>query len=238
MSYETKAIVLSSKDSKEKDKEVLLFSVEKGKVYAKFKGVKNQKSKLKAGKEVFTFGDFFIEEGKSGNIVTGVNIIDSFANMASDVDKYFEACSIFDMIKSLPVIESCPKLFVSTIKALKVLNYEKTQKNVVFFKFLIDFFENNGFNFDFTRCCSCNAKLTGKKFINPDVGEIVCSHCKQNTYIEIDESIVSAINILKSTDYDFLPSVKIPEVVARNLLTFLARNFEWRFNAKIKLFGY
>ena len=61
MSYETKAIVISSKDSKDKDKEVLLYSIDKGKLFAKFKGVKNQKSKLKAGKEVFTFGDFSVE---------------------------------------------------------------------------------------------------------------------------------------------------------------------------------
>lgn len=237
MSYETKAIVISSKDSKDKDKEVLLYSIDKGKIFAKFKGVKNQKSKLKAGKEVFTFGDFSVEEGKAGNIVTGVNIVDSFQNIVQDIDKYFEACSIFDIVKNIPISECDPKFFVSIIKSLRTLNYEKTQKNIVFFKFLIDFFENNGFNFDFTRCSSCNAKLTGKKYINPDIGEIVCVGCKQNTYIEVDENIVSAINILKNTNYENLSSVKVPEIVSNNLLSFLTRNFEWRFGIRIKVFA-
>ena len=129
MSYETKAIVLSSKDSKEKDKEVLLYSLDKGKIYAKFKGVKNQKSKLKAGKELFTFGDFFIEEGKAGNIVTGVNIIESFFDISQDIDKYLEACNIFSLVKNMPVSERNPYLFVSIIKSLKVLNYEKNANN-------------------------------------------------------------------------------------------------------------
>ena len=237
MSYETKSIIISSRDSKEKDKEVLLYSIDKGKIYAKFKGVKNQKSKLKAGKELFTFGDFFIEESKAGSIVTGVNIIDSFQNIALDIDKYFEACSILDIVKNVPISEEDTSFFISTLKALKTLNYEKTQKNMVFFKFLTDFFENNGFNFDFSRCSSCGAKLIGKKYINPDVGEIVCPHCKQNTYIEIDESIVSSINILKNTKYEKLNSVKFTEVIGQNLISFLARNFEWRFGLKLKLFN-
>jgi len=237
MSYETKGFILSSKDSKEKDKEVLIYTIDKGRIYAKFKGVKNQKSKLKAGKELFTFGDFSFEDGKAGCVVTGVNIIENFHDISQDIDKYFEACSLLDLIKKIPNPENEPKLFISAVKSLKAINYEKTQKNIIFFKFLIDFFENNGFNFDFSKCSSCGARLTGKKYINPDVGEIVCANCKQNTYIEVDGTIVSAINILKATDYDYLNSVKFSEVVLQNLFTFLSRNFEWRFAIKIQSFA-
>ncbi len=237
MSYETKAIVISSKDSKDKDKEVLLYSLEKGKLYAKFKGVKNQKSKLKAGKEVFTFGDFFIEEGKAGNIVTGVNIIESFYDISQNIDAYLEACNIFDIVKKLPTIESNPSFFVSIIKALKVLNYEKNAKNVVFLKFLIDFFENNGYKFNFDKCSSCGAKLTGKKFINPSIGDVVCSNCKQYTYIEVEDVVVSVAKILKSTDYDKLSTVKFNDIVLSKVLSFMSSNYEWRVGNPIIIYN-
>lgn len=236
MSFETKAIVLSSKDSKDKDKDVLLYSLEKGKLYAKFKGVKNQKSKMKAGKEPFTFGDFFLEEGKAGLIVTGVNIIESFYNISQDIEKYFEACAIIDVVKKYPIKDSDPSLFILIIKSFKALNDEKTQKNMVFLKFLIDFFQNNGYKFDFNKCSSCEAKLTGKKYLNPDIGEIVCSSCKQLTYIEVDESIVSALKILKSTNYDNLGTIKFTEIVSQKILAFLSKNFEWRFDLPINIY--
>ena len=235
MSFQTKALVISSRDSKDSDKEVTLLTLEKGRIYAKFKGVKNQKSKLKAGKEVFTFGDFSVEEGKSGLIVTGVNIIENFYEISQNIESYFEACQILDLLKKVPIDENNVDLFLSTIKALKALNCQKTQKNIVFFKFLIDFFENHGFKFDFARCSSCNAKLLGKRYINPDIGEIVCPNCKQNTYIEIDEKIVSAINILKNTNFDNLNSVKLGQIVSNELLSFLLKNFEWCFGEKIKI---
>ncbi len=237
MNYETKAIVISSKDSKEKDKEVLLYSLEKGKLYAKFKGVKNQKSKLKAGKEVFTFGDFFIEEGKAGNIVTGVNIIESFYDISQNIDNYLEACNIFDMLKKLPITEENPKLFISIIKSLKVLNNEKNAKNVVFLKFLTDFFENNGYKFNFERCSSCGARLTGKKFLNPGDGDIVCSNCKQYTYLEVENAVMSAIKILKNTDYEKLITVKFNEIVLSKVLSFLSSNYEWRFGIPIIIYN-
>lgn len=237
MSYETKAIVISSKDSKEKDKEVLLYSLEKGKVYAKFKGVKNQKSKLKAGKETFTFGDFFIEEGKAGNIVTGVNIIESFYDISQNIDTYLEACNILDIIKKLPVEESNPVLFVSIIKALRELKQQKNTKNIVFLKFLCDFFEINGYKFNFLSCSSCGAKLTGKKFINQSTGEIVCSNCKLYTDIEVEDVVMSAIKIIKNTEYEKLISVKFGDLILAKVLSFLSQNYHWRFGSAINIYN-
>lgn len=237
MNYETKAIVISSKDSKEKDKEVLLYSLEKGKIYAKFKGVKNQKSKLKAGKETFTFGDFFIEEGKAGNIVTGVNIIENFYDISQNIDAYLEACNILDIVKKLPTAESSPILFVSIIKALRELKEQKKAKNVVFLKFLCDFFEINGYKFNFDKCSSCGARLSGKKFINPSVGEIVCSNCKQYTYIEVDDVVMSGVKIIKNAEYEKLTSVKFNDLVASKMLSFLSANYEWRFGSAINIYN-
>ena len=237
MNFETKAIVISSKDIKDKDKEVLLYSLEKGKIYAKFKGVKNQKSKLKAGKETFTFGDFFIEEGKAGNIVTGVNIIESFYAISQNIEAYLEACNVFDVVKKIPVQESNPQLFISIIKALKMLNFEKNAKNVIFLKFLIDFFEINGYKFNFEKCSSCGAKLSGKKFIDPAVGNIVCSACKQYTHIEVDNVIMSVVKIVKNTDYDKLNSVKFNDIVLSKALSFLSSNYEWRFGSPINIYN-
>ena len=123
-----KALVLSEKDSKEKDKLVTLFSLEEGKLFVYFRGVKGDKAKLKAAKELFTFGEFVIEQGRSGNIVTEVEIIDSFLPLRKDLDKYYEACSILDIVSKL-LREKDPAMFIQTLKALKAICYKNATKN-------------------------------------------------------------------------------------------------------------
>ena len=55
-----KGIVISSKDFKEYDKIITIYSLEKGIVYAKLTGVKKPKAKLKTVKEVFCFAEFIL----------------------------------------------------------------------------------------------------------------------------------------------------------------------------------
>ena len=78
----TKAIVIKSTDSKDKDKIIHLFSLENGIMLASMRGVKGDKAKLKSAKEIFCFGDFVIEQTKSINIVTSVDIIDNFYDLS------------------------------------------------------------------------------------------------------------------------------------------------------------
>ena len=90
---------------------------------------------------------------------------------------------------------------------------------------------------NFEHCATCGARLTGKKFINPNVGELVCSACKQNTYIEVDNAVMSVIKILKNADYDSLGSVKFNEIVIDKALSFLSSNYEWRFGSAINIYN-
>ena len=64
----------------------------------------------------------------------------------------------------------------------------------------------------------------------------MCSSCKQLTYIEIDESIVSAVKILASTDFDSLGTIKLTELVSQKLTAFLSKNFEWIFDLPIIIY--
>ena len=76
-STKVKAIVIGNTKLKEKDMLINLFTLEKGKMTVTMRGVRGDKAKLKSAKEIFCFGDFIVEEGKT-NIVTAVDIIDNF----------------------------------------------------------------------------------------------------------------------------------------------------------------
>ena len=95
----TRAIVLSSIDYKEKDKLVTLFSLEYGKITAKLKSVKAFNAKLKFAKETFCFGEFIIQ--KPANVISSVEVIDTFYDVTKSLEKFYNACAVVEIVKKV-----------------------------------------------------------------------------------------------------------------------------------------
>ena len=227
-----KGIIIENKDYKEKDILATIYTVELGKVKALFKGVKGEKAKLKAHKNIFTFAEFVLENTKGNNIVSQVDLIEGFYNLSQDLDKFYEACSIVDIVKKLGNEQSDPVFFLEFVKALKSLNYSVVLKNITLIKFLINVFKGAGYPINFSECASCKAKITGKKYFNLDFGEIVCGNCRKNTSFEITPLIFSCLKIINQTPYEKLKSIKINDEGITDSLILLSDNFEWRFGCK------
>ena len=115
-----RGIVLGGTDVKEKDKLIRIFTLEKGIVLATMRGVRGDKAKLKPAKEIFCFAEFIVEEDKNYCIVTSANIIDNFYDISKNIEKYYEACAIIDIVGKVAV-EPNPQLFIDLVKALKVI---------------------------------------------------------------------------------------------------------------------
>ena len=232
-STKVKGIIIESKDSKEKDKSVTIYTLEQGKVRATFKGVRGEKAKLKASKDVFTFGDFFIENTKGNNVVSQVDVIESFYGISQDLDKYYESCSVVDVVKKIGNNTSDPALFMEIIKALKSICFGETKKNYTLCKFLLNIFAGTGYPINLEKCASCKAKMTGTKFFNFDFGEIICGNCRTLTSEKIEAGVIAALNILNNTDYERLNTLHIAENSKNEALKLLLKNFEARFGEKI-----
>ena len=232
-STKVKGIIIESKDFKDKDKSVVIYTLEQGKVRAVFKGVRGEKAKLKASKEMFTFGDFFIENTKGNNIISQVDVIESFYPLSQELDKYYEACSIIDICKKLGTEQSDPAFFIEILKALKTLCYFNVKKHYVLIKFLLSIFESTGYPINLEKCASCKAKITGKKYLNLEFGEIVCANCKTFSCEEISPSVFSAIKILKQSEYERLQTINFGGEAEKETLRILVKNFEERFSFKI-----
>lgn len=227
-----KGIIIENKDYKEKDILATIYTVELGKVKALFKGVKGEKAKLKAHKNIFTFAEFVLENTKGNNIVSQVDLIEGFYNLSQELDKFYEACSIVDIVKKLGSEQSDPVFFLEFVKALKNLNYYEVSKNLTLIKFLLKVFEGAGYPINFLECSSCKAMITGRKFFNFEIGEIVCGNCKKNTSIEISPLVFSSLKIINQTPYEKLKSIKINNDGIMGALRLLSDNFEWRFGCK------
>ncbi len=224
-STKVKAIVIGNTKLKEKDMLINLFTLEKGKMTVTMRGVRGDKAKLKSAKEIFCFGDFIVEEGKT-NIVTAVDIIDNFYEISKNIERYYEGCAILDIVSKI-VTESNPQLFVEVIKSLKTLCYDNPKKYYVIDKFLLSVFNAMGYGFLNDKCSSCGSNLE-IKYMNYEVGEIVCPACHNSLCEKISDACFSAMRLLDKTDYEKLSTVKLGgmgEIQAFNLLN---KNYQFR----------
>ena len=239
MSEKIKAIVIRSNDRKEKDKNILLFSLEKGKIWATLKGVKGEKAKMKIAQSLFCSGDFVLEDGKSGKIVTGFDVIESFHEISEDVDKYFEAMAVLEVVNAIEFSSESEvaKMFVLTLKTLKSICFEYGRQYYILDKFFIELFKLSGFPLYTDKCSVCGTKSFERMFIDYSTGEIECMACKGFVSEEIPKASYLALKIFTNTDFDKLKSLKLADNSEYTLLKILVKNFESRFDKRLKLIG-
>ena len=82
------AIVIDSKDYKEADKKLALFSVEHGLIWATIKGVKKPKAKLASIGQPFCYAEFLLNKKGDFYTVMNASVIENFFEITSDFDKY------------------------------------------------------------------------------------------------------------------------------------------------------
>ncbi|MDD5382518.1 MAG: DNA repair protein RecO [Candidatus Margulisbacteria bacterium] len=76
--YKTKAISLKTAPFAEADKLVTLFTREYGKIKAIAKGARRVPSRFGGRVETFTYGDYFIAKGRSLDIISQCQVIETF----------------------------------------------------------------------------------------------------------------------------------------------------------------
>lgn len=234
-----KAIVIKSNDRKEKDKNILLFSIEEGKIWATLKGVKGANAKMKLAQSPFCFAEFIVEEGKAGWIVTGLEIIETFHEISEDVDKFFEASAVLEVANLFDFSTSSERavFFVLLIKTLKTICFSKAKNLYCLDKFFLEIFRASGFPLDPEKCSCCGIKAFDKLYMNYDLGALECGSCKNFATEEVSNAVLSAIKILNNTDFDRLATVRLASESELGALKLLVRNFELRFDKKINLIG-
>lgn len=239
MTEKIQAIVIKASDKKEKDKSILLFSIEKGKSWATLKGVKAPKAKMKIAQNPFCFGEFLLEDGRAGQIVSGFSSIETFHEISEDVDKYFEGNALLEVVNCLEFsnLTEQKEVFVLLLKCLKKLCFDKVGQGLILDKFLLEIFKIQGFPVNIEKCSCCGAKIFEKVYFDYQSGELVCPSCKGFNSEELSKTTYLALKILSASDFERLSTIKLAQGSELGLLKVLVRNFEARFEKRLKFIG-
>lgn len=213
------AIVLGSRDYKEKDKLVELFTLEQGLKTVVLKGVKNVNAKFKFAKEPFCFGEFVLSGQNQIQVVTSANLIESFFDLTKNYDRFLIGCKILEII---PVVlekyQTNSEFFLLCLKTLRELAYSDTNEKLIKCAYLTKAFAQIGYKINVVKCASCGSVFMGQINLNADTCEMVCQNCRSFFSVPVSASCHNAIKILSKCDYDTLNTIKIQNDVLDEVL--------------------
>ena len=236
MDTKVKGIVLNCKDYKESDKLLSILSLELGKILVVAKGVKKAKSKFKAYAQPFCFANFELTSSKNGAyVLTGVNEIENFYSLTSNINKFEYAFCILEIANKLCRENVLyPHLFLEILKSLQALTNEKTNEKVVLIKFILNVLDFEGVNINLNKCTSCKSSLVGDVYLDTQTCETLCSVCKNQMSVKLEKSSFSTLKIISSSDYSSLDSLKLKEAFLQDCLKLMLQTLMNKFEIKLK----
>ena len=230
----TKAICLKSIDYKEKDKQVLLFSLGNGLMSAVLKGCRSTKAKLKFASSPFCFGEYSIAQKGDFYTITNALSIDSFYDLTQNYDNYTLSSLMLDIVSHVVRYgEPNTRLFITLLNDLKAICYEQINAKMVFIKFSLFVLENIGYKLEFDKCQKCDMPLMYEKFLDLSSGEITCPNCKNLSSLKMSNACFSGLKIISQTSQDRFGTINLSPQILNECINLLVEDIEARVERKI-----
>ena len=194
MEEKAEGIVISSVSYGENDKILNIFTLDKGVISAKIKGVKKANAKLKFAQEPFCFAEFVFTKKGEYRTVIGASLIDTFYPVRENVEDLYSASVVLEYVKKfLKENIVSPELFMLCITTLKNIAYEKRGLTALT-EFLVNALSLSGYALNITNECACEKKLNDIVYFNYRTGSFVCESCKDDFCRQINFITFSTLN--------------------------------------------
>lgn len=205
----TDAIILRSIKQGETSKILSLFSPASGKISVMAKGARSAKSRFGGTLEPLNHISlvYYEKENRDLHILSQADILDSFANIKSDLHKISLASAVCELINQLETSgEANHVLFQLHLKTLQAMNQQVAQPLNLFQAFLLKLFKVLGFQPDFSVCMNCRKSGFGDVTVNLSNGGYFCNACKDlgGEGMALSEGAVRTV-----IDYQRLPMAQL-----------------------------
>ncbi len=203
--YKTKAIIISYMKFKEADKIIRAYSPHFGRISAIAKGARKTKSKFGARLEPFSYCELVLYKGRNLDIITQIEILESFFNIRESLKKLSYAYVIADLILRSGGESDPDKLFPFFLFSLREL--QKIDES--FFKqwltaFQLKYITLSGYKPILDKCSLCGKKIEKltKIAFSFKHGGLLCSDCsiKEETLTILRNETIEMLRDLSEED--------------------------------------
>jgi len=179
--HRTEGIVLTNADYHETSKIVTCLTADRGKLRGLVKGAKRPKSRFGSSLEPITHIEllFYEKEGRSLNIITQTDIIDSFDPIKGDFDRLAYAGYVVELCdRFVQEGEESGEVFSLALESLGLLCEWTGDPAVLATGFALRFLGLVGFAPLLERCARCGKSLgRGSAGFSVEEGGVLCDRC-------------------------------------------------------------
>jgi DNA repair protein RecO (recombination protein O) len=176
--YRAHAIVLRRINLGETDKILTLLTREKGKLSAVAKGARRPASRLAGATELFNYCRAMLAVGQSLDVVTQVEVRQSFPALRRNLEKIAAASYLTELVdhfseERLPQ----PEIFDLLLSGLYVLNTQE-DAGLLVAAFSLQLLVMAGYTPVFSNCARCHRADVGLTAFSAAMGGAVCRDCR------------------------------------------------------------
>ncbi len=196
-SFKARGLVLRSRTLGEADRLVTLLTFEAGKFEAVARGARKIKSKLAAGIDLFTFGNFNFHQGKTWPIITGQDPIERFNRFREDPDLYPYGIYLNELTdKLIGGCENCDAICNLLLESWRALE-NGANSNLLCRAFELKLADLAGYHPHLKSCIGCGSPSSPS--FSPRQGGLLCSSCSGVDVIKISPGTLAlAQRLIKS----------------------------------------
>jgi DNA repair protein RecO (recombination protein O) len=228
--YSTPAIVLRQRKLGDADKILTLYTAHFGKVDAVAKGVRKSRSKLGGHVEPLTQATFLIAQGKSLDIVTQVEMIESFQVLRDDLDRLSRAlyaCELLDKFTE-PHEEHFEmyRLLLDTLR--RISTRDDIDTPVRYYEMAL--LDTLGYRPELEACVTCRGRIEPvTNYWSAAAGGVVCASCRRDeTAVRpMSANTIKVLRLLLHGTFSDVARVTIGPALASELERAMLEYMRW-----------
>jgi len=174
----TEGIILKNYDYSETSKIVVIYTKNFGKCSFLAKGAMRKNNRFTNNLEPLNYVEIeFYHRNESMYILNNCYILEKSFFLCYDLDSYLLSTSVLEIIDSI-IIESEKNIELFNIIALFFKNLIHTKRNRInfYYRFLLDFNRNTGYDINLKTCLICENDLLNREIYISESG-LVCNNC-------------------------------------------------------------
>lgn len=218
MYIKTDGIVLREVEYRERDKILTVLTKDLGKITVKARGVRSQRSKLKAGCQILSFSEFTLSSYQGCYIVTEAAVKEMFPELREDIELLYLAAYFVQVSDVIAQEEDpMPELLSLLLNSLYAIGKLKKPQKLIKAVFELRLMCISGFLPDLRGCAVCGR--TDPDRFNISEGVLQCSDCSgmDGIRMPLQPDTLAAMRYIVSADAKKIFSFRLSDTGLQEL---------------------
>ncbi len=230
-----RGIVLKEIENGENSKQIVVLAKGIGKVLLSARGARKPKSKFLAGTQLFCCCDFLVYEGRGFYSITQIDLIESFYDLRTDVEKLAHCIYLLELLErtclaGMEQDETLELLF----RTLRMMEHKDANPRLLARIFELKYLQIFGLMPEMEGCTVCGEELGEKAYFSAQAGNMACERHRIGTMSEVSAGARKAMLYVFEHEIRHIFGFRVSEGVQKELDGILREYMAIHMNLELK----